>query len=426
MTGFPHPHTADAAVVGAGPIGCVAALALARAGAQVLLLEANPAASKRLAGEWLHPPGLAVLRRLGLDVAGEPGRGFAVFPEGHGEPVLLPYAAGEGLSCEHEALVDVLRRAAAQHPGVSLLPSARVLELDGDRLTFVRPGESPAQAVVERIVGADGRSSAVRRAAGLAAGGAVVSATAGVVLEDVDLPVEGFGHVLLGGPGPVLVYRLGPGRLRACLDLPDGTPRPRDAARALWESYGHAFPGELVHAFAHALRSGRIAWAANRFRSRARAADLGVGSLLLAGDAAGHFHPLTAVGMTLGLADAERIPWTEPDAYRRERARASRVPELLATTLYAAFTRQDGGTAALRRAMLELWRDPRDRARTMRLLSTEETRTAAFYGSFLKVLALTVDGLAEDALRRGHTGGLDGFGWWLRRLTVGPLRHQPT
>jgi flavin-dependent dehydrogenase len=46
----------DVAVIGAGPVGCVAALAFARRGRRVLLLEANPLASHRLAGEWLHPP----------------------------------------------------------------------------------------------------------------------------------------------------------------------------------------------------------------------------------------------------------------------------------------------------------------------------------------------------------------------------------
>ncbi len=49
----------DVGVIGGGPVGCVAALEFARRGASVLLLEANPRASQRLAGEWLHPPALA-------------------------------------------------------------------------------------------------------------------------------------------------------------------------------------------------------------------------------------------------------------------------------------------------------------------------------------------------------------------------------
>ena len=90
-----------------------------------------------------------------------------------------------------------------------------------------------------------------------------------------------------------------------------------------------------------------------------------------------------------------------------------------AVVLHAAFTRMDGGTAALRRAMVALWADPGERRRTMRLLSTDEERTVAFYRSFAKVVALT----AEEALHR-RPGSLDGFGWWLRWLTVGRLGHQ--
>src|SRR2546425_1192756 len=81
----------DVAVVGAGPIGAATALAFARRGARVVIFEANPAAARRLAGEWLHPPGVEVLGRLGLDVATEAagatfGRGFVVFPDDRSAP----------------------------------------------------------------------------------------------------------------------------------------------------------------------------------------------------------------------------------------------------------------------------------------------------------------------------------------------------
>ena len=66
-----NPHDYDVAIVGAGPIGSAAALAFAKRGAKTIVFEANPGASRRLAGEWLHPPGVEVLGRLGIDVAGE-------------------------------------------------------------------------------------------------------------------------------------------------------------------------------------------------------------------------------------------------------------------------------------------------------------------------------------------------------------------
>ena len=61
----------DVAIVGAGPVGSLCAIAHARKGYRVALFEANPAASKRLAGEWLHPPAARILRELGLSVSGD-------------------------------------------------------------------------------------------------------------------------------------------------------------------------------------------------------------------------------------------------------------------------------------------------------------------------------------------------------------------
>ena len=58
---------ADVTVVGAGPVGCIAAIALARRGSRVTLLEASPV-GKRLAGEWLHPAAVRLLNELDVQI----------------------------------------------------------------------------------------------------------------------------------------------------------------------------------------------------------------------------------------------------------------------------------------------------------------------------------------------------------------------
>ncbi len=138
-----HSRDFDAAVIGAGPVGCVAALATARAGARVLLLEANPDASRRLAGEWLHPVGLSVLHELGLDPSEnshfDSGRGFAIFPDDGSAPVVLPYAIGaRGWSGEHLVLVDTLREAASAHPQVTYLSGERSTGIDAKCVSLQR------------------------------------------------------------------------------------------------------------------------------------------------------------------------------------------------------------------------------------------------------------------------------------------------
>jgi 2-polyprenyl-6-methoxyphenol hydroxylase-like FAD-dependent oxidoreductase len=413
----------DTAVVGAGPVGCVTALAFARRGARVLLLEGHPGASGRLAGEWLHPAAVRVLDRLGLhDVAtaaGHPrGRGFVVFPDDGTPPIVLPYAEGSvGLTCDHALLVSTLRQAAASHPHVELLEFAHVTRIDAGRVTFERPGRAGATTVVARhIVGADGRSSIVRRRVGGDPGRTFVSSTAGLRLDDVDLPFEGFGHLLLKGPGPAFIYRIAEGEVRACLDVPAGDDRHPDPAGYLWEAYRDAMPESLRPAFRRALGTRSIAWAGNQFRPRS---CYGRDGLALVGDAVGHFHPLTAVGLTLGFLDAECLARSPSvDAYRRERSALSHVPELMATALYEVLAVPDRGARALRREMYMLLRgDRRERDRTMRLLAAEETELGGFGRPFLKVIAMASERVVRDvASRRQGRKSLPVLMFFVRRL----------
>jgi squalene monooxygenase len=410
----------DVAIVGAGPCGCAAALAHAQAGARVLLLEACESAHRRLAGEWLHPGAVGVLARLGVAPPGAAGRGFVVFPDDGGAPIELPYAGGGlGASVEHTVLVESLRAAAAANPAIRLVHGRATGVAEG-RVTYEGRGGGDSSVAVERIVGADGRSSLVRRFARIAEGRTRVSHVAGLVLDVDELPFEGFGHVLLGGPGPVLLYRLGAGRVRACVDRP-GHP-PRDAAGTLWDEYAAVFPPALVPALAAALRERPPQWAAACFRPRSRQQHYGKGDLALVGDAVGEFHPLTAVGMTLGLADAEELARASSvKAYRRTRAAGARVPELLGGALYEAFTRRDEGTLALRRAIYALWRQSAaERELTMRLLAVEETGVGAFSRTFLKVLGGAARAVGRDALaRRAWPAEARGLARWVGRLAAG-------
>src|SRR5882672_7997081 len=99
----------DVAVVGGGPVGCASALAFAQRGARVLVLEANPRAAERLAGEWLHPGAADALAELGVDLREQNpnGKGFVVVTDDGGGPIVLPYAAGRvGVSLHHHRIVS--------------------------------------------------------------------------------------------------------------------------------------------------------------------------------------------------------------------------------------------------------------------------------------------------------------------------------
>ncbi|MBT2420342.1 FAD-dependent monooxygenase [Streptomyces sp. ISL-22] len=418
--------SADVVVVGAGPAGCACALSFARRGVRVLLLEARRAPVHRLAGEWIQPAGVAALRLLGVDVhrdgPGTAKRGFVMHPGDGSAPIALPFSAGEAVSLPHAELTALLRRAVADHPAVELRTDVRVLTAEASGLVRTSRGSVHG----ELVVGADGRASVIRAALRAErADRTPFSYTAGLLLPDAALPRERYGHVMLGGPGPALAYRLNTGTVRLCLDVPPGRP-PAPALRSyLWHGYAEALPACLRTAVAEQLRAGRVQWAANLFQPHA---FYGSGRRALVGDAAGCVHPLSASGLTSAFLDGECLARSaDVAAYARERSAACRVSDRLAACLHRILTDRSPATRALREAMFTVWReDERRRDRMLRLLAMTELRRHTFGTAFLHVLARALSSSARKAVIDGQWAEvareLTGFaGWlqWIAQLRAG-------
>ena len=408
----------EVAIVGAGPVGSLCAIAHARQGYRVALFEANPSASTRLAGEWLHPSAARILSDLGLSVDADAqttsGKGFAVFPEDGHEPILLPYSDGSsGLVCEHSTLVARLREAALNEPGIDLRRHARVHDVADGQLTYMQDDVSHT-VVAERIVGADGRSSVVRRSLGLTARPKACSRMVGLTLNGVSLPLEGYGHVICGAPGPMLIYRLSEDLVRVVIDV------PLDYAPHTWktllpDSYALWMPEMLRSAFIEAWSGERIHTAVNVVSPRL---TYGTSRRVLIGDAAGCYHPLTATGLTLGFGDTLALAeHKEFRDFRNERFEATRVPEMLAMGLYEVFADHRAEGVALRQTMYSRWRaDPRVRDGTIRLLACEDTSVISFSREF----ATTVAG----ALKATFPRSLNPQAWRQFRETAGGLGNR--
>ena len=398
----------DVAVVGAGPAGAGTALAHARRGARVVLFEANPKSSHRLAGEWLHPPAIEILRELDIDLPTlvpdhALGAGFVVYPDDGSDPHVLPYADGtRGLSCKHRVLVDTLRETAASHPQVHYIPWARVRAIDGHQLHFVcRESSGPASASAQRIVGAEGRSSIVRGMLGLPNGHVICSRMVSVLLHDVELPFEGYGHVFLGGPGPVLAYRMAHSTVRLIFDVPLQCRGRHGLGAYLWEGYAPVLPENLRPLFRTALMAEQFEGAVNQVRMRS---DYGRDHLFLVGDAVGHYHPLTAVGITLGLGDGLCLAQsTSVREYQERRLRETRVPEMLAVGLYEAFSYKAEEAVLSRRAIYSLWGSSlTERKHTMRYLSCQDARINPFARAFVRVIGHAFLDLGRQETRTGE------------------------
>ena len=405
--------TYDTVVIGAGPAGCATAACFAARGASVLLVESNPKAARRFAGEWIHPEGARVLNEHGLLEGLDSGvatSGFVVFPNDGLGPIRLDYLEGRtGLTCEHETLVTHIRRRVTELPRVDYAERVRAQPVGGDGVDLNLRGGGTKRVHTELVVVAAGRSSRDVVSPNVTLEDQVsISLMAGLVVTDSQLPCEGYGHVLLGGPGPVLVYRIDQNRIRLCFDVPHMSRRGARAPEWIWKSFAEALPPSLRAGVRDALSPAALSWAAIAFRPRRYQTESGVA---LVGDVAGIFHPLTALGITMSALDAEALAGAPSlTEYAAERASQSYIPELLSNAIYQAFVRNDAGSEAIREAIFRSWRSsPAHRSRTMKLLGATSTSRTDFVRAFSRVaIRAGVGALSSDRRTLAELAG------WLR------------
>jgi flavin-dependent dehydrogenase len=105
-------------IIGGGPAGAAAAIALARAGRRPLLLEREPAAAEKVCGEFLAADATAALAALGLtpeSLGAVPIRRAVMAAGRHRAEMALPFAAwGLPRAMLDAALLDRARGAGAE------------------------------------------------------------------------------------------------------------------------------------------------------------------------------------------------------------------------------------------------------------------------------------------------------------------------
>ncbi len=168
-------------VAGGGPAGMMLGLLLARAGVPVLVLEKHGDFLRDFRGDTIHPSTLEIICELGLidpflrrphqearTLGGQIGGDFVELADFSGLPTHCRFIA---LMPQWDFL-DFLAEQGRRHSAFQLMMRAEVTDLierDGGIVgARVQTPEGPLTVDSELVVGADGRHSTVRAAAGLA------------------------------------------------------------------------------------------------------------------------------------------------------------------------------------------------------------------------------------------------------------------
>jgi 2-polyprenyl-6-methoxyphenol hydroxylase-like FAD-dependent oxidoreductase len=312
----------DVAVVGAGIAGASIAAVLARGGLEVLLLERQRSYRDRVRGEYMAPWGVLEARALGLEAV---MRGTQPVDARYRVPYdeLFTPAAAELAKADTSTILSGVRGPlCASHPRGCQALADEAVRLGADLVrgvTDVRVQTGTRPSVAYRngtnievrprlIIGADGRTSTVRKQSGIRIEKAPAAhVVAGMLVEGASRWPDDQYVIGVEGDLQFYVFPQGGGRLRLYTCLAN-EQAGRWAGRAGPQRFLQAFAGlrsvpgalglgDVTAAGPCATFSGEQTWCDEP------CAD----GVLLLGDAGGYDNPVDGQGLSLALRDVRQL-----------------------------------------------------------------------------------------------------------------------
>uniref|UniRef100_A0A7N6BTA4 Squalene monooxygenase n=1 Tax=Anabas testudineus TaxID=64144 RepID=A0A7N6BTA4_ANATE len=371
----------DVIIVGAGVLGSAMAVALARDGRRVTVVERDMKEPDRIVGELLQPGGHRALKELGLEgtVEGLDAhlvKGYVIHDIENRAEVELPYPQEEGsVQCgrafHHGRFIVALRRAALAEPNVTLVEGtvSSLLEEEGC-VTGVQYKDKETGDLREihaaLTVVADGCFSKFRKS--LVSGKARVSSHfVGCLMKNCPQFKDNHAELVLANPSPVLIYQISSSQTRVLVDIRG--EMPRDLPQYMAEKIHPQLPEHLKEPFMVALQNDRLRSMPASFLPPSPVNKPGV---LLLGDAYNMRHPLTGGGMSVALNDVRiwrNLLKSIPDLYDdravlqakkkfhwERKSSHSFVVNVLAQALYELFAATDNYLHELRKACFQYFK----------------------------------------------------------------------
>ena len=351
----------DIVVIGAGVAGGVFALSQPE-DKRILVIERDLVEPDRIIGELMQPGGVLALEKMGLsqlleNIDAQKVEGYKLIKKE--ESFTIGYNEVDtniqGVGLRNGKFLTNIRSALAQKSNIDVVEGnvTDLIEKQEKVVGVISESKGNKESYFgELTVVSDGPMSMFRTKLG-EVHKKVASHFIGLVLENLTLELPSYGHMIVSGDSPVLVYPISTGKYRILIDSPgDKPPRFGEKANEKFKAeISDILPKEMVPSFIAAVDNGDIKVMPNHSMKTQAFKKEGV---VMLGDSLNMRHPLTGGGMTATFSDiiclnkhlkeandSGKTTSSAIEGYYNDRSKGVETINILANALYRVFRDED-------------------------------------------------------------------------------------